>query len=305
MVVYNGMPFSYVKNLQGDIVAILNTAGNVVVSYVYDAWGHPISCSGTMASTLGKINPFRYRGYVYDEETRFYYLRSRYYNPNCCRFLNADAMIGKPRFFAYNSYGYCYNNCVTYNDIDGFEADWTVFEVHIRKYQIWMYDANECIMEPIFYQTGTLYTTCEGVLPNGTIPVYYFDSDGDEHTGYVYDSEVIVWYGQSPKRMNQYRQRYFGDFFHDEDADINFLREGNSYQRKNAALNVMLKKFLEIVEVKGMPPLFVNDEYSYHTKCAVEAFQDHCGIGVDGIVGRETIDKLFEFFVKGYEYYAH
>lgn len=80
VVVYNGVPYSYVKNLQGDIVAILDGTGAVVVSYVYDAWGRPISKVGSMASTLGTVQPFRYRGYVYDEETGMYSLRSRYYN---------------------------------------------------------------------------------------------------------------------------------------------------------------------------------------------------------------------------------
>ena len=77
--VYNGTPYSYVKNLQGDVVAILDANGTVVVRYVYDAWGRPISKTGSLASTLGTVQPFRYRGYVYDEETGLYYLRSRFF----------------------------------------------------------------------------------------------------------------------------------------------------------------------------------------------------------------------------------
>lgn len=80
VVVINGMPYSYVKNLHGDIVAILDINKSIVVSYVYDVWGRHISCSGIMADTLGKLNPFRCRGYIYDEETMLYYLRSRYYS---------------------------------------------------------------------------------------------------------------------------------------------------------------------------------------------------------------------------------
>ena len=30
---------------------------------------------------LAQLNPFRYRGYVWDEETGLYSLRSRYYDP--------------------------------------------------------------------------------------------------------------------------------------------------------------------------------------------------------------------------------
>ena len=127
VVVYNGVPYSYVKNLQGDIVGILDSNKNVVVSYVYDAWGRPISCLGTMASMLGKINPFRYRGYVYDEETGLYYLRSRYYNVIWMRFINADILITR------NVYQYCNNNPCKHADHSGLEADaaWLFTDINI------------------------------------------------------------------------------------------------------------------------------------------------------------------------------
>ena len=42
MVMYNGITYRYLHNLQGDIVAILDSNGNAVVEYRYDAWGKPI-----------------------------------------------------------------------------------------------------------------------------------------------------------------------------------------------------------------------------------------------------------------------
>ena len=57
------------------------------------AWGKAISVTGTLATTLGANQPFRYRGYVYDEETGFYYLQSRYYDPTTCRFISADVYL--------------------------------------------------------------------------------------------------------------------------------------------------------------------------------------------------------------------
>ena len=122
VVAYHGTPYSYVKNLQGDIVAILDSNKNVVVSYVYDAWGSPISCSGTMASTLGKLNPFRYRGYIYDEETELFYLRSRYYVPAFCRFVSPDIIITADPFgVGANLYSYCKNSPINYYDETGRE----------------------------------------------------------------------------------------------------------------------------------------------------------------------------------------
>ena len=79
--------------MPSDIAAILDENGNTVVSYGYDAWGAPLWCTGELAETLGKVQPFRYRGYVFDEETGLYYLRSRYYNAQWGRFVNADALI--------------------------------------------------------------------------------------------------------------------------------------------------------------------------------------------------------------------
>ena len=61
-----------------------------MVTYTYDAWGNPLSVTDSMASTLGAANPLRYRSYVYDSETGLYYVSSRYYDPEICRFINAD-----------------------------------------------------------------------------------------------------------------------------------------------------------------------------------------------------------------------
>ena len=137
IVLYNGVPYSYVKNLQGDVVAILDQSGNVVVQYTYDAWGRPISCSGTMASTLGKINPFRYRGYVYDEETGLYYLRSRYYVSHNSRFLNCDNMFGKNRLLAHNFFSYCRNKVVKVCDSNGYEEEeYTLSDLGVELFEL-------------------------------------------------------------------------------------------------------------------------------------------------------------------------
>ena len=93
-----------------------------VVRYTYDAWGKVLSTTGTMASSLGALNPFRYRGYVYDTETGLYYLRSRYYNPNWNRFVNADTHIGNVQLLSINIFCYCRNSAILYNDFSGHYA---------------------------------------------------------------------------------------------------------------------------------------------------------------------------------------
>ena len=106
--------YYYVQNLQGDVIALVDSAnGNTVVTYTYDAWGNVLSTNGSLATTLGVLNPFRYRGYVYDTETRLYYLQSRYYDPNLGRFINADALASTGQgLIGNNMFAYCNNNPV-------------------------------------------------------------------------------------------------------------------------------------------------------------------------------------------------
>ena len=116
---YNGTMYYYIKNLQGDIVKIIDQAGTEVAGYVYDAWGTIHSQTGD--PNIRRLNPFRYRGYVYDEETGFYYLQSRYYDPFTGRFLNADVLFdtqsGTP--LSTNMFAYCENNSINSIDRDG------------------------------------------------------------------------------------------------------------------------------------------------------------------------------------------
>ena len=115
---YNGTMYFYVKNLQGDVIRIIDLAGTEVASYVYDAWGNIKDTKGE--PTIREINPIRYRGYVYDTETSLYYLQSRYYNPFTGRFLNADDThyIMFPSLMA-NLYTYCDNNAISNTDTNG------------------------------------------------------------------------------------------------------------------------------------------------------------------------------------------
>ena len=118
----NGTMYYYIKDLQGDITEIVDKDGKAVAEYAYDAWGNMLTeYNGTL--TVGKLNPFRYRGYVYDEETGLYYLQSRYYDPLTGRFLNADiyadTQSGTP--LSTNMFAYCENNAI--NNVD-FTGEW-------------------------------------------------------------------------------------------------------------------------------------------------------------------------------------
>ena len=130
----NGTNYSssyyYVTNLQGDVIAILNANHAIVAEYTYDAWGNILSitnASGTdisgNATHIANLNPLRYRGYVYDTETGFYYLQSRYYDPGVGRFVNLDGFVSTGAGFSgFNMFAYCNNNPVMYVDYSGLKV---------------------------------------------------------------------------------------------------------------------------------------------------------------------------------------
>lgn len=114
-------------NQMGDVIAITEADGNLIVEYAYDSWGKLLGIYGRddeySEQQLANANPLRYRGYYYDSETGYYYLQSRYYDPNICRFINADipeiAGLSKDISVGTNLFAYCNNNLVNDSDPTG------------------------------------------------------------------------------------------------------------------------------------------------------------------------------------------
>ena len=80
-------PVTYylIKNAQGDVMQLRDEADTIVANYAYDAFGRLLSVTDidgkaiSDQTSFAHRNPLRYRGYLYDSETGFYYLSSRYY----------------------------------------------------------------------------------------------------------------------------------------------------------------------------------------------------------------------------------
>ena len=124
--VYNGTQYFYVTNQLGDIIGITDPEGRPIIRYTYDEWG-AVLLSETRDNTaeqkkIAEINPLRYRGYYYDTETGYYYLQSRYYNPEWGRFISPDnfGYIDNSTRLGFNAYIYCANNPIMFVDYTGY-----------------------------------------------------------------------------------------------------------------------------------------------------------------------------------------
>ena len=118
--------YFYRKDAQANIVELLDTNGDPVVKYKYDAWGNckVLNTSGveiTDDAHIGVLNPFRYRSYYYDTETGFYFLKTRYYDPEIGRFMTIDdiSYLDPESINGLNLYAYCLNNPIKYSDPNG------------------------------------------------------------------------------------------------------------------------------------------------------------------------------------------
>lgn len=119
---YNNVKYLYLKNLQNDIIGIVDSNNNIVVKYYYNAYGKIINKVDTSGINLSDINPFRYRGYYQDNETGWYYLNSRYYDVETLRFItmdDVDYLGASGSVLSYNLYSYCENNPINNSDSNG------------------------------------------------------------------------------------------------------------------------------------------------------------------------------------------
>ena len=96
----------------------------MVANYTYDAWGECTIVSDT-TGIIARVNPYRYRGYYFDQEIGLYYLQSRYYDAGVGRFVNSDnsdtlELATQSDYFIFiNLFTYCANNPTNFSDTSG------------------------------------------------------------------------------------------------------------------------------------------------------------------------------------------
>jgi RHS repeat-associated protein len=104
----------YLPDAGGSERILTESTGAVTDRYDYDAFGNPVSQTGTTA------NPYRYGGQQLDAVTGLYCLRARYYSPSTGRFLTRDPFAGlifdPPSLHPYT---YAHNDPVNKTDPSG------------------------------------------------------------------------------------------------------------------------------------------------------------------------------------------
>lgn len=189
-IIYNNEPFYFQKNLQGDVIGIVDKDAHVIVRYNYDAWGVPIVTLDTSESGIAIINPFRYRGYYYDGEIGMYYLQSRYYDPVVGRFVNGDEShcidgLG-------NLFSYCENLPVMKTDYEGYASTYSGivgFGIQVALTASVLYHQGFTGFEAIWFNKNNNFG-------NGFIPWCYWYYGGS--LGFTLDFDKLL----SPSLLN-------------------------------------------------------------------------------------------------------
>ena len=168
----NGTSSTYYfdRNIKGDVVGIYSSSGTQIAKYSYDAWGNcTISSSSNL--TIAKANPFRYRGYYFDEESGLYFLNARYYNPAWRRFISPDdtAYLNPDTPNGLNLYAYCNNDPVNYADPSGHDPEWWQWAISITEVAIGLV---LCFIPGAQAFGGMLIGTGIGAMINGYLNEY-------------------------------------------------------------------------------------------------------------------------------------
>ncbi|OPZ89759.1 MAG: tRNA nuclease WapA precursor [Firmicutes bacterium ADurb.Bin419] len=123
----------YFYNGHADVTALLDaTTKNIRSQYKYDEFGNISSeiyydSNGVVTTDEAEIirSQILYAGYQYDEESKYYNLHARYYDPQTARFLQQDTYMGAISDpLSLNLYAYCHNEPMMYFDPSGHDAVW-------------------------------------------------------------------------------------------------------------------------------------------------------------------------------------
>ena len=281
---YNGEMYYYIKNLQGDIVKIIDQSGAEAASYKYDSWGKITAESGN--SAIRELNPFRYRGYVYDTETGLYYLQSRYYDPITGRFLNADVYCDtQTGILGTNMFAYCENNPVFYSDSTGF---WKTYDhLGITEYSGFSGSSYKITRE---WVQKADYSPC------GSTKYYSAPFHGREKALYIgrylYNLALSIKTSKKAKKLDFKAGKGVTKL----DGCLKYISNNKNSNTYNSKTQSAQNSFLKLINVKNY-----NTQYQILLGLALHTLQDYFAHVVKATVYK-TKNNFYK--CKGYKYVA-
>ena len=212
--------YIYLKNLQGDIIGVVNEAGEVVASYSYDVWGKQ---TVTTTQNIVGLLPLAYRGYFFDNYANLYFIDKRAYNPEWGKFLDSASAEaeGLPEIAEYNMYTYWENNPVWYmteEEKEAYEANsvanyWHNKKVTVENFaklkeqqgveddnQVNTFIYDQTLDEINQYRCGVVTSRPKGC---GWIATY----NASKLLGYNFKPECVIW---EYEKMGIFMQGFFG-----------------------------------------------------------------------------------------------
>lgn len=112
------------RDYQGSIMAITNSAGNVVEKRLFDAWGNILKVQDGTGNNLSGLTVLDrgYTGHEHIESVGLINMNGRLYDAKLHHFLQPDNFIQEPNNTQnYNRYAYVLNNPLKYTDVSGEE----------------------------------------------------------------------------------------------------------------------------------------------------------------------------------------
>ena len=250
--VYNGTQYFYVTNQFGDVLGITDDTGDAFVMYSYDEWGNPIQTvtrdNTAEQNKIAEVNPLRYRGYYYDTETGYYYLQSRYYNPEWGRFISPDGFdyIDSTTRLGCNAYVYCINNPLMYTDENGTRSMSSSEKANIkRRFENYMLQngyTNKYGLNKAMHKSYDIYKDSDGLY---TVACEY-------RITYQEYYNVIYIYGDTQAWKNVYNSSIWAYFF-----TLEFSEEVSTAALGFAVFGIIIRLLVFAIVIIELMPIFL------------------------------------------------
>ena len=192
-----------------------------------------------------------------------------------------------------NAFTYCCNSPIDQSDDSGCYGE-DFYWGFIWKENAKVKRKNRDNKTPV--NVGTSIVMSPDIKNNEELCYGGYYQDGETFECYLKDEDVILWYGDDEAGLQEFKKKYLGDLFDENDKTI---AKGNGYPGiTNAAINMLIRRYEELTHKKGDDLIVVHGQFSYATDVHLRTMQRKLGVKEDGIFGPETWKLLCDEIVK-------